>query len=157
MSFARKFGDKYHTNLIDTTTKTGIDAVKTASRRVVQKTAGSTDLIGNKIADKTTSVGKTKSKEKEDKTEIYIPSEKGSKLFSIRNSLWQLANAEAFAKAYLSFLVSTLAKKMPMQLDDGDVFHRNFKLDFMMQTSYCIIHIILCSVFILLLFSFISF
>ena len=37
-------------------------------------------MIGNKISDKITSVGKTKSKEKEDKTneivEIYIPSEK---------------------------------------------------------------------------------
>ena len=35
MSFARKFGDKYGTKLIDTATKTGIDAAKTASKRVV--------------------------------------------------------------------------------------------------------------------------
>ena len=34
-------------------------------------------MIGNKIADKTTSLGKTKSKEKEDeRQEIYIPPEK---------------------------------------------------------------------------------
>ena len=34
-------------NLMDTTTKTGIDAAKTASKRVVQKTAEATeDLIG---------------------------------------------------------------------------------------------------------------
>ena len=47
-------------------TKTGIDAAKTASKRVVQKTAEATrDLIGNKIADKITSIGKTKEKEKE--------------------------------------------------------------------------------------------
>ena len=47
--------------LIDTATKTGIDAAKTASKRVVQKTAEATgDLIGNKIADEITSVGKTK-------------------------------------------------------------------------------------------------
>ena len=66
---------------MDTATKTGIDAVKTASKRVVQKTAEATGyLIGNKIADKITSVGKTKNKETEDETnnkqEIYIPPEK---------------------------------------------------------------------------------
>ena len=45
--------------LMDTKTKTGIDAAKAASKKVVQKTAGATgDLIGNKIADKITSVGK---------------------------------------------------------------------------------------------------
>ena len=37
---------------MDTATKTGMDAAKAASRRVVQKTAEATgDLIGNKIAD----------------------------------------------------------------------------------------------------------
>ena len=50
---------------MDTATKTGIDAAKTASKRVVQKTAEATgDLIGNKIADKITSIGKSKEKEK---------------------------------------------------------------------------------------------
>ena len=67
LSCARKFGDKNGKKLMDTATKTGIDAVKTASRRVVQKTAEATgDLIGNKIADNITSLGKTKSKEKEE-------------------------------------------------------------------------------------------
>ena len=43
---------------MDTATKTGIDPSKTASKRVVQKTAPPTrDLIGNKIADKNTSIG----------------------------------------------------------------------------------------------------
>ena len=61
---------------MDTATKTGIDAAKTASKRVVQKTAEATgDLVGNKRADKITSVGK--SKEKTNKTEeIYISPEK---------------------------------------------------------------------------------
>ena len=41
--------------MIDTATKTGIDAAKTASKRVVWKTADATeDLIGNKIAGKIT-------------------------------------------------------------------------------------------------------
>ena len=63
--------------LIDTATKTGIDAPKTAPKGVVQKTAEATgDLIGNKITDKITSVGKTKSKEKEDQRQkIYMPPE----------------------------------------------------------------------------------
>ena len=63
MSFARKFGHKYGKKLIDTATKIGIDAAKTASKRVVQKTPEETgDLSGNKIADKIPSAGKSKSK-----------------------------------------------------------------------------------------------
>ena len=38
MSFARKYGDKYGKKLMDTATETGIDAAKTASKRVVQET-----------------------------------------------------------------------------------------------------------------------
>ena len=47
-------------------------------KRVVQKTAEATgDLIGNKMADKITSIGKPKAKEKEKEIEeIYIPIEK---------------------------------------------------------------------------------
>ena len=49
LSFARKFSDKYGKKLMDTATKTGVDAAKTASIRVVQKTAEDTvDLTGNK-------------------------------------------------------------------------------------------------------------
>ena len=49
---------------MDTATKTGVDAAKTASKRVVQKTGEATgDLIVNKIADKITLIGKTKCKE----------------------------------------------------------------------------------------------
>ena len=77
-SLARKYDNKYGKKLMDTSTKTGIDAAKTASKRVVQKNAVATgDLIANKIADKITSLCKTKSKEKEDEIQkIYIPSEK---------------------------------------------------------------------------------
>ena len=75
LSFARKFSDKYGKKLIDNATKTGINAAKTASKRVVQKTEVATeDLIGTKIPDKITSIGKQKEKEKTNKTkEIYIP------------------------------------------------------------------------------------
>ena len=61
LSFARKFGYKYGKKLMDTATKTGMDAAKTASKRVVPKTAEPTGkLIGNKI----TSIGKPNEKEK---------------------------------------------------------------------------------------------
>ena len=52
---------------MDTSAKIGIDAAKTASKRVVQKTARATgDLVGNKTTDKIiTSIGKTNSKQKE--------------------------------------------------------------------------------------------
>ena len=56
-----KFGNKYGKKLMNTATKTGIYAVKTASTQVVQNTAeGIGDLIGNRIADKVTSIGKSK-------------------------------------------------------------------------------------------------
>ena len=85
LSFARKLGDKYGKKLLDTATKTGIEAAKTSSKRVVQKTAEATgDLIGNKIADKITSIGKPIEKEKTKETketeEMYIPPEKDNKL-----------------------------------------------------------------------------
>ena len=37
MSFAKKFGEEYGKKIIDTATKTGLDAAKTASKRVVRK------------------------------------------------------------------------------------------------------------------------
>ena len=78
LSFAKKFGDKKGKKLMDTATTTGIYAAKIASKRVVQKAAEATgDLIGNKIADKITSIDKSKEKEKINKPEeIYILSEK---------------------------------------------------------------------------------
>ena len=67
---------------MNTATKPEIDAAKTACKRVVQKTAQATGyFIGNKIADKITSVDKIKSKEKEDKKQqIYKPPEKRQKI-----------------------------------------------------------------------------
>ena len=79
LSFAINFGNKYGKKLMNTATKTGMDAAKIASKRVVQKTAEATGyLIGKKTADKITSVGKTKKKPKtrEKPEEIYIPPEK---------------------------------------------------------------------------------
>ena len=52
MSFAKNFVNKYGKMLMGTATKTGIDAAKTTSKIIVQKTVEATgDLIGIKIAD----------------------------------------------------------------------------------------------------------
>ena len=90
LSFARKFGDKYGKKLLDTATETGTDVAKAASKQVAQKTAEATGyLIGNKIADKITWLGKTKSKEKEDKRqEIYIPPEKRQQIIDDLRLFW---------------------------------------------------------------------
>ena len=57
LSFAKNMGkslsNKYSQKLLDSAKKSTTDAIKTDSKRVIQKTAEATgDLIGNKIADK---------------------------------------------------------------------------------------------------------
>ena len=71
---------------MDTATKTGINATKTTSKWVVQKTAEATgDLTGNKIADKISSIGKPKEKVKPKETEeIYILPEKRQQIIDLR-------------------------------------------------------------------------
>ena len=62
MSFARSMSNKRGKKLVDTAKKS-TDAIKTASKRAIQKTAEATgDLVGNKIADKLTSVSKKSTK-----------------------------------------------------------------------------------------------
>ena len=66
---------------MDSATKTGMDAAKTASKRIVQKTAEATGyLIRNKKADGITSINKPKEKETKKTEEIYIPPEKRQKM-----------------------------------------------------------------------------
>ena len=68
LSFAKNMGkslsNKYGQKLFDSTKTSTADAIKTASKRAIQKTTAATsDLIGNKIADKITSASKTPVKE----------------------------------------------------------------------------------------------
>ena len=64
LSFAKKIGHKYGKKLMDTATKTAIDAAKTTSKKIIEKTAETAgDLIGNKTTDKIASMGKPKEKE----------------------------------------------------------------------------------------------
>ena len=70
LSFAKNMGknvsNKQGQKLFDSAKKSKTNPIKTASKRIIQKTAESTSgLIGNKIADKTTSISKTSTKEKQ--------------------------------------------------------------------------------------------
>ena len=63
LSFAKNMGkslsNKYGQKLLGGDKRSTADAIKTAPKRAIQKTAEATsDLIGNKIADKITSVSK---------------------------------------------------------------------------------------------------
>ena len=56
--------NKYGQKLLDSAKKSTTDAIKTAAKRAIQKAAEATcDLIGNRIADKITSVSKKSTKE----------------------------------------------------------------------------------------------
>ena len=69
----KNLSNKYSEKLLDSAKKSTTDAIKTASKRAIQKTAETTDLIGNKIADKITSVLKKSTKElPKDETEVVV-------------------------------------------------------------------------------------
>ena len=78
LSFAKNMGknlsNKYGQKLLDSTKISATDAMKTASKRAIQKTAEETGyLIGNKIADKMTSISKKSAKElPNDETEVDV-------------------------------------------------------------------------------------
>ena len=56
-SMGKKLSNKYSQKLLHSARKSITDAIKTTSKRAIQKTAEATgDLIGNNIADKITSV-----------------------------------------------------------------------------------------------------
>ena len=79
--FAKNLGDRFGKKLMDA----GIDTTKIALKRVVQKTTESTGyLIESKIADKITSVGKSKDKTKKQKNFI-LHQKKDSKLLMTLN------------------------------------------------------------------------
>ena len=62
MSFAKSMSNKYGQEFVDTAKKSATDAINIASKRAIQKAAEATgDLVGNKTADKITSVSKRKS------------------------------------------------------------------------------------------------
>ena len=55
----KNLSDKYGQKLLDSAKKSTTDAIKTASKRAIQKTAEETgDLIGNKVNDEITNASK---------------------------------------------------------------------------------------------------
>ena len=71
LSFAKNMGkslsSKYGQKLLDIAKKSTTDAIKTASKRAIKKTAEATrDLIGKRIADKITSISKKSSSNNND-------------------------------------------------------------------------------------------
>ena len=79
---AKNLSNKYSQKLLDTAMKFTADAVKTASKRAIQKTAeGTDDLIGNRITDEITNISKKSSRElhsqnNETNDEIETPKER---------------------------------------------------------------------------------
>ena len=77
LSFARNLSDKYGKKLLDTATNTGTDALKTASRKVVHKTAeGTSEFTGNKIANKIVKPKPVPDENSRNIEEIAIPPDK---------------------------------------------------------------------------------
>ena len=75
----------------------GVDAVKTASKKVVQKTG---DLIGNKITDAVTKSNDDKIVKQEPVEEIIIPTEERDEIL---NKLRQVLFKKWNAMKYLSY------------------------------------------------------
>ena len=77
LSFAQNMGkslrNKYGQKRLDSAKKSTTDAIKTGSKRAIQKTADSTgDLIGNKIADEITSISNKKSPNNNERKEENV-------------------------------------------------------------------------------------
>ena len=93
LSFPKNMGknvsNKYGQNLLDSAKKSTTDAIKMASKRAIQKTTEATgDLIGNKIADKITSVSKKSNNNNNEDVELtthkkrYIPPEQRQQIIN---------------------------------------------------------------------------
>ena len=82
LSFSKNMGNnsskKYGQKVPDSAKKSTTDAVRTASKREIQKAVEATgDLIGNKSADKITKVSKTSAKELQN-NEIEVDAERAT-------------------------------------------------------------------------------
>ena len=76
----KNLSNQYGQKLLDSAKKSRTDTIKTASKRAIQRTAEATgDFIGNKIADKQTSISKKFSVEHSKELqndEIHVPQER---------------------------------------------------------------------------------
>ena len=103
LSFARNMGkninknlsSKYSQKLLDHAKQSATDVLKTASKRVIHKTAGTTgDLMGNEIGDKITRISKISSQNNSEANEEeilkkrYISSEQRQKVNDDLRLIW---------------------------------------------------------------------
>ena len=74
----KNLSNKYSQKLLNRAKKFTTDTIKTASKRAIQKTEATGDLIGSKIADKIKSVSKslTHSKNDDENNEIEVSKKK---------------------------------------------------------------------------------
>ena len=83
MSFARNLSNKYGVQVLDTATKTGLDALKTASKKVAHKaTAATGEFIENKIRDKIVQVKPMSDVNSRNVEEIIILTEKREEMLN---------------------------------------------------------------------------
>ena len=98
----KNFSNKYSQKLLDSVKKSTTEANKTDSKRSIQNTAeAASDLIGNEIADKITSISKKSSKELQNQDEIEIPKERLTYLQKKDNKL--LMNYDQYNNIILEY------------------------------------------------------
>ena len=82
MDIGKKYGKKYGNKLLDNSISAGKDFAKIAGKKVLNKSSEATgDMIGNKIADRTTRSSRNKAQKEDDRImeetqELIIPPEK---------------------------------------------------------------------------------
>ena len=76
-NMGKSLSSKYGQKRLDSAKKSTTDAIKTTSKKAIQKTAEATgDLIGNKIADKITSVSKKPSNNNNNNEDVELTTHK---------------------------------------------------------------------------------
>ena len=83
LSFGRSLSTKYRKQLLDAATKTGLDALKTTSKKVRHKAAEATgEFIGNKIANKFVKPKPVPEAHSKNIEKIFIPSEEREEILN---------------------------------------------------------------------------
>ena len=83
LSFMRSLSNKFRKKLLNTATKTGLDALKTASKKAVHEIAEATgELIRNKIGEKVVKPKPVLDVNSTNFEEIFIPTEKRQEILN---------------------------------------------------------------------------
>ena len=107
--------------VMNTATKIGINAAKSASKWVVQKTAEATgDLIGNKTADKIPSIGKSKGKNKESRRNLHSTRKNNNKLLMTLNCFEHKTRNKAVAFKNDAPFINCISKINVVKVDDTE-------------------------------------